>query len=550
MKTLAAPNGRHAAGLMAGVLLMLVGCGGGGGATPAANTPPKAAIVLAAETATPSLGADVVLSGAGSSDAEAGALSYAWSLQSKPADSAAVLSGPQSADARFTPDRAGSYVVRLRVTDAAGATSEQDLTVAVANHVPVPVIDKSAITVLAGAPVTASAGLSYDVDGDTLSYSWSLDSKPADSSVAIAAAGAADVTFTPDRPGNYSLLVKVSDGKHPALSRLDVRVLAQSAGAVALPFTPLDARYSKSLDQVVMVSAGPDALKIADPFGGTIKTVLLPAPSKALTLSPDGKLAAVLHEGVLTLVDLVQAAVVHSAATNGAQTEVFLTNGGIAYLIGQSGGQWATPEVQVLDARSGAILPAGGINLGGYFYGTMRGVYSSIYNKALAVSAGLSPVDITYFTINPDTNAVGQVGDSPYHGDYPIGLRLFLSHNEDVVFTSVGTYFRTDKLTYLGKLDLNGSLISLSQSGGGETLALAATTGGYPDYANIYPAAYQRYTGALMQASGELTLPVINGLPSYGRAIFHSAAGYHVALVQTGGALQNAAGLKFYLTYR
>ncbi|MBA5690342.1 PKD domain-containing protein [Rugamonas apoptosis] len=547
MKTLTARYGRRAPVWMAAVMLALAGCGGGAAAP---NTPPKAAIALAAETAAPSLGADVVLSGAGSSDAQAGALSYAWSLQSKPADSAAVLSGPQTADVRFTPDRAGTYVVRLRVTDAAGATSEQDMTVAVANHVPVPVIDKNALTVLAGGVVTASAGLSYDVDGDTLSYSWSLDSKPADSSAAIGAAGAADVAFTPDRPGNYSLLVKVSDGKHPVMSRLDVRVLAQSAGTLALPFTPLDARYSKSLDQVVMVSAAPDALKIADPFGATIKTVLLPAPSKALTLSPDGRLAAVLHEGVLTLVDLVKAAVVRSSATNGAQTEVFLTNSGIAYLIGQTGGQWANPDVLVLDARSGAVLPAGGVNLGGYFYGTMHGVYSSVYNKALAVSAGLSPVDITYVSINPDTNAVAEVGDSPYHGDYPIGLQLFLSNKEEVVFTSAGTYFRTDKLTYMGKLNLNGALISLSQSSGQETLVLAASAGGYPDYASIYPAAYQRYTGALMQASGELTLPVINGLPSYGRNIFHSAAGYHVALVQTGGAGQNAAGLKFYLTYR
>lgn len=543
-------------------VLALAGCGGGGGESapppappvsppvvpvvpPAPAAPPKALIVLGSDAGLPTLGQEITLSGAGSTDA----VSYAWSIQAKPADSAVMLVSANGATLSFTPDRLGGYVLRLRVTSAAGATSEQDLTVNVSNRMPVAVLDKTSAILLTGGAVSVSGGLSYDEDGDALSYAWSLDSKPADSAAVVDKPNGADLIFSPDRAGNYVLMLKVSDGKRSVTTRFEVKVLSQLAGSTALPFTPLVARYSKALDRVVMVSSAPDALKIVDPFGGVTKTVLLPSGYKAMALSPDGKLAAVLHEGVLTLVDLTAATVVRSSSTGGSQTEVFLTNAGVAFLTGQSGGQWNRPPVTVLDARSG-VLTSSGDQIGfGYFYGTMHGVYSSLNNKGFVVSEGLSPVDISYFTVDAASNTVLKAGDSPYHGDYPISAPLFLSNKQDVLFTAAGTFFRTDTLNYVGKLTQTGWIASLSQSSSLETLAIVANST-YPNSTQTYPASYKRYVGELMQFSGDLALPVIDGLPSYGREIFHSSGGSHVALVQTGGALQNAAGLKFYLIYR
>lgn len=537
--------------LLLSALLALAGCGGGGGSTaPAPNIAPKAVLALAAETGAPSIGAEVSLSGAGSSDPESGVLTYTWTLQSRPSGSNVSLASANTAILKFTPDLGGNYVVRLRVTDPVGAFSEQDLTVTATNHVPVALLDKSALTVLAGGAVTVSGGLSYDEDGDALNYGWTLDSKPSGSSTALAKPDAADLSFTPDLPGVYSLLLKVSDGKRPVTIRLDVKVLAQLSGSVALPFTPLAARYSKSLDKAVMVASGPDALKIVDPFSGVIKSVILPGAYKAMSLSSDGKLAAVLHEAQVTLVDLQTASIIRTSATGGAQTEVMLTNSGLVYLAGQSSGQWYSPSVSALNARTGVTVEGAHTTGSGYFYGTMHGVYSPINHKGYAVSEGLSPVDISFFTTDAASNAVATYGDSPYHGDYPIGSTLFLSAKEDWVFTSLGTYFRTDTLLYGGKLALTGTVASLSQSDALETLAIAATSGSYPDYATSYPSSYKRYTGELIQFAGDLNFPLIDGQASYGRNLFHSAGGSHVALVQTGSAKQNASGLKFYLVYR
>ncbi|MDR7050017.1 hypothetical protein J2X54_002472 [Duganella sp. 3397] len=515
-------------------------------------------MTLVAEAGAPSLGAEVSLTGAASTDPEGAALIYAWILQSKPGGSNVSLPASTASSLKFTPDFVGNYVVRLRVTDREGLTSEQDLTVTVANRVPVAIIDKPAVTVLAGGGASISGSLSYDEDGDPLTYAWSIDSRPSGSTMTLANATAATLNFAPDAPGNYTLLLKVSDGKRPVTARVDVKVLAQLSGFAQLPFTPLAAKYSKTLDKVIMVSSGPDALRIGDPFTGQIKSVVLPGIYKALSISPDGKLAAVLHEAQVTLVDLQTAATLRTSPTGGSQTEVMLTDAGVVYLIGQSGGQWNTPSVTVLNARTGVSIPESGSSGYGRFYGTMHGVYSQLNNKGYAASEGVSPVDISYFTTDATSKAVNGYGDSPYHGDYPMSSTLFLSANEDLVITGMGTYFRTDTLQYAGRLALTGtsswanSIVALSQSSTQETLVIEGKYDYYypAGYAWTYPATYRRYTGQQMQFASDLNFPLIDGQVSYGRQVFHSAAGNHVAVVQTGGAMDNVNGLKFYMIYR
>jgi hypothetical protein len=62
-------------------------------------------------------GAAVVLNGSASSDANGDALTYAWTLTSRPAGSAAALTGSTSAVPVFIADVAGTYVASLVVND-------------------------------------------------------------------------------------------------------------------------------------------------------------------------------------------------------------------------------------------------------------------------------------------------------------------------------------------------------------------------------------------------------------------------------------------------
>ena len=491
------------------------------------------------------------LRGTASVDADGDALTYAWSISSKPAASVTVLSSSSGATVQITPDVSGSYVVMLRVTDSGGAFSEQSMIMEVGNYAPVAVADKNRMTLLAGSIATASASLSYDENGDTLTYAWAIDARPAGSVAAIAAPSSATLSFTPDLTGTYIASVTVSDGTSNAIAYVTLRVLSSVATSVPLNFVPLEARYSKGLDKMVVTATNPNTLKIIDPFTASTKTVLLPTGIKAINLSPDGKLAAVLHEGIVTLVDLEAAVLVRSTATDGSQTDAFVTDAGMIYMIGQTGGQWVDQAVGVIDGRTGVNHSA---TLGmdtWRFYGTQRGIYAPRKNKVFLMEFGLSPADIKYFSIAPGTGKVSGSGDSPYHGDYSMSTPLFLSGNEDLLFTSSGNYFHTDTLKYAGKFTLTNSVLSMSHSSdAGELVMLQAGNGSYPGYERTYQANYQRFVGALFLPDTPINLPVIDTAQSYGINIFHSANGNHVALVQTGSAAQNATGVKYYVTSR
>jgi hypothetical protein len=92
--------------------------------------------------------------------------------------------------------------------------------------------------------------------------------------------------------------------------------------------------------------------------------------------------------------------------------------------------------------------------------------------------------------------------------------------------------------------------MSLSHSSAMAETLVVESANGYPGYAVTYPAYYKRYTGALFLSDADLPLPSIGGAQSYARAIFHSAGGKHIALVQTGSAVQNGAGVSYFVLVR
>ena len=103
------------------------------------NTPPVA-------NAGPDMSADVgvlvQLNGTGS-DADGDNLSYSWAFVSRPAGSAASLSGANTTSASFTPDVGGQFVLSLTVSDGKDSGSDECM-------------------VSVNSPPTADAGLDQD----------------------------------------------------------------------------------------------------------------------------------------------------------------------------------------------------------------------------------------------------------------------------------------------------------------------------------------------------------------------------------------------------
>ena len=163
------------------------------------------------------VGATVELDGSGSVDADGDLLSYSWSITAKPAGSTAQLSYTNGvADdpaPTFVADVAGVYVIGLVVGDGKTFSTQASLTVtaAVGNVAPVASAGDDVSTVV-GTTVSLSGALSSDANGDTLTYTWTLVSRPAGSVAAPVNPGSATPTLTPDVPGLYVVELVVSDG--------------------------------------------------------------------------------------------------------------------------------------------------------------------------------------------------------------------------------------------------------------------------------------------------------------------------------------------------
>jgi hypothetical protein len=184
----------------------------------AVNAPPVALITAPSSVV---MGTRVQLSAAGSTDSNLDTLTYKWALLNKPmkatgalADSAAVLSSATLVNPLFTADVAGVYVLSLVVNDGKVNSDPVTVTVTASSQNLPPVANAGPEqVVVVGAPVTLSGSASTDPNGDTLTYQWSLTTRPNLSAAALTNPNTVGPTFTPDLAGFYVATLTVNDSK-------------------------------------------------------------------------------------------------------------------------------------------------------------------------------------------------------------------------------------------------------------------------------------------------------------------------------------------------
>jgi hypothetical protein len=500
-----------------------------------------------APTFASSVGVPVTLRGSGSYELGGAALTYAWSFTTMPAGSQASINAPTSANTTFTPDLPGAYIVQLKVTDPVGESAIQSVTVNVGSYPPTVVLSQSQVSALLGGTVSVSAAMSFDQNSDPLTFSWSIDSRPAGSTAAIiGSTTGSSISFKPDVAGAYTASVTVSNGTLSAVGEVSIASFSAASGTIPLSYAPLLAHYSKSTDKLILIATNPNALHIVDLIHTTDVSVPLPAAVKDFSLSPDGTRAAVLHEGVVSVINLSTAALLNSWSTGGSQTTVQISNAGLIYVSGQSGGQWVTPGMTVIAAGTGVTVATNS----GEYYGTMEGILADQVNKIFVVSNGLSPTQIYAVSLDPTTGFPTTIAGTPYWGDYPMSGPFWLAGDQSLLFTASGTYFSTATLQYVGTFGVTSPVVSMSHSSTAQEAVVLVESGATYLGNQAYSASYQRFTGSLLFASPDVPLPLIAGLQSYGLDIFHSSTDAHVIVVQTGTNVPTGANAQYFAILR
>lgn len=171
-------------------------------------------------------GTAVLLDGGASYDEDNDTLMFRWCVVEQPEESRCLIEGGDTSQCTFTPDIPGTYGIRLRVSDGLCESSPRDLTLKVANRVPLAHVSAPA-TVHAGTTVMLDGSTSYDPDGDTLrDYRWSLTMRPAGSTTELIGSGEQVVSLHADVPGVYEVQLVVSDGydeSEPFLLRIEAQ---------------------------------------------------------------------------------------------------------------------------------------------------------------------------------------------------------------------------------------------------------------------------------------------------------------------------------------
>ena len=179
-----------------------------GDGNPVQNSPPNAD---AGSDRTVSVNTLVTMDGSNSSDVDEDALTYSWSIISSPQGSEVTLTNPTEVDPTFTPDQIGDYVLQLIVNDGEVDSTPATVTISAVNDPPTADAGPDQ-TVTVGRPVTLDGSASSDMNGDTLTYSWTLINRPAESGATLSDTTIVNPSFTPDLLGDYELQLIVNDG--------------------------------------------------------------------------------------------------------------------------------------------------------------------------------------------------------------------------------------------------------------------------------------------------------------------------------------------------
>jgi len=279
---------------------------------PPENIPPLANAGIA-QTAHP--GDVVSLNGSGSSDPDDNTpLTFAWTVTAQPLGSIATLSDSTVSNPTFTFDTLGNYTVTLVVTDDLGLPSSPDpVVISTFNTSPNADAGADQLLMTLFTSVQLDGTQSFDIDGDDISYAWSL-TVPAGSAASLDDSSLATPSLTPDVQGDYIAGLVVTD----------IFAAASDPAQVTLSFanlTPVaDAGVDQSVNAATLVSLDGNGSSDAnnDPLTFSWSFISIPPGSAAVIADPSSSLTSFFAdvEGNYVVSLVVNDGVANSAVSN------------------------------------------------------------------------------------------------------------------------------------------------------------------------------------------------------------------------------------------
>jgi hypothetical protein len=310
-------------------------------------------------------------------------------------------------------------------------------------------------------PAGSTSGAFVISNLGTADLTWSVESPDAwlslsSTSGVIEAGGSRTIEGTIDRaalpaPDVEGSMVVVSNAlKGDITVGVSVSSVASwSEGFVPLAHRVVDAEYSRSSDVLVTVSAGPPRLHIADPGLGTSHSIPLVLPPTAVAVSPDGRYAAVGHDGYISHVNLGSGLVERVYPVTTRVFDLVLPGNGWVYAMPTEDG---IESIRCIRLSTGVERPHEGYSIGGET--SIRLHPSGYYVYGANRLSG--PSDIEKYVVVD--GAAEYLYDSPYHGDFDFDGDIWISDDGLRLFARSGNVFRSSQvpsqdMLYAGHLE-------------------------------------------------------------------------------------------------
>jgi chitinase len=221
-----------------------------------------------------------------------------------------------------------------------------------------------------------------------------------------------------------------------------------ACSTVPIDVEVVDAEYSAVLDVIAILAGSPDSVVILDSGEQELSTLDLPLPGIAISVAPDQPLAAIGHDGYVSIVDLESGTLTDTIPITATPFDVAFGYGGLVYVL-PSGDTFM--DVRVVDVAQGAQAP----------FVEDETTYSNMFIKAhpdgrhlYAVTTDISPgppsrLDLDGAEVSPQMRSYG---DGYACGD------LWITSDGGRMVTACGTAFRAapekdQDMEYVGTLE-------------------------------------------------------------------------------------------------
>ena len=223
-------------------------------------------------------------------------LTINWTTVSGPG--MATFANPNAAGTTAAFAEAGSYTLRLTASDGEFTVSDEaTVTVNPINNPPAANAGADQ-TVVRGTLVTLDGTGSIDLDGNPLTYAWSVKTRPAGSVALLVDPTSVHPTFTPDVAGTYEMQLIVHDGEAFSLPDVSLLIATVPGPPITIPAGGVvgkDLQTNRTVQLgaaapaggvlVTLTSESPDLLVApnATTPGGSTATIAVPAGSSSGT---------------------------------------------------------------------------------------------------------------------------------------------------------------------------------------------------------------------------------------------------------------------------